>query len=434
MLKRDIRRWDLVLLMINSIVGAGIFGLPSTIFGLSGIYSIPALFACAFVVFIIALCFSEVASRFDKTGGPYLFTLKAFGEIPAVTVGWLLLITRLSTYAAQINLLVSYLGYFHPVLALQLSKYLAITVITLFLTVVTFRGVKSSTFMSNLLAVAKLLPLTIFIIVGAFYINPQLFDLHQAPPAIPKFSSSMFVLIFAFTGFESILVNTGEMQNPKRNIPFALITAIIFVAFFYGLIQIICIGTLPDLADSEFPLTAAAQIFMGPIGATLISIGAVVSIGGALNTVMLVGSRIPFAFSEEKHLPWFFSKLHPKFSTPVWSLLTFSAVALIVSLTGTFVYAVAISVASKIIILLLVCISLIKFRKSDRGETSYYKLRYGYAVALIGIIACIWLLSGSKLSEITAVLITTLAGLIIFFVYKLSSGRNLRNNQPTTSQ
>jgi len=239
----------------------------------------------------------------------------------------------------------------------------------------------------------------------------------------------MFVLIFAFTGFESILVNTGEMQNPKKNIPFALITAIIFVAVFYGLIQIVCIGTLPDLAKSEFPLTAAAQIFMGPAGAALISIGAVVSIGGALNTVMLVGSRIPFAFSEEKQLPGFFTKLHPKFSTPVWSLLAFSVVAMIVSLTGTFVYAVAISVASKIIILLLVCIALIKFRRTDRGESDYFKLRYGYLIAITGIVACLWLLFGSKLSEIAAVLITTFAGLIFFFLYKLSSGRSKTNMQ-----
>lgn len=422
MLKREIRRWDLVLLFINSIIGAGIFGLPSTIFGLSGIYSIPALFACAFVVFIIALCFAEVASRFDKTGGPYLYTLKAFGEVPAVAVGWTLLITRLTTYAAQINLLVSYLGFFHPALALPLYKSISITTITLFLTLITYRGIKSSTFTSNLLAIAKLLPLTIFIIVGAFFINPDLFDLQQAPPELPKFSTSMFVLIFAFTGFESILVNTGEMQDPRRNIPFALITSIFFVAVFYGLIQIVCIGTLPGLADSEFPLTAAAQIFMGPIGATLISVGAVVSIGGALNTVMLVGSRIPFAFSEEKQLPSLFSRLHPKFSTPVWSLLAFSAVALIVSLTGTFIYAVALSVAGKILVLIIVCFALIRFRRSDKENTSYYKLRQGYLLAIVAIAACIWLLFGSKLSEILAVLITTSTGLAIYFLYKFFSG------------
>jgi basic amino acid/polyamine antiporter, APA family len=419
MLKREIRRWDLVLLMINSIIGAGIFGLPSTIFKQSGIYSVPALFACAFVVFIIALCFAEVASRFDKTGGPYLYTLRAFGKIPAVTVGWILFITRLATYAAQINLLVSYLGYFHPVLALPAAKQIAITLITLTLTIITYRGIKTSTFTNNLLAIAKLLPLTIFIVVGAFFINPDLFDLHQTPPPLPEFSGSIFVLIFAFTGFEAILVNTGEMQNPRRNIPFALITAIFFVAVFYGLIQIVSIGTLPGLAESEFPLTAAAQIFMGPIGATLISIGAVLSIGGALNTVMLVGSRLPFAFSEEKQLPLLFSRLHIRFSSPIWSLAAFSAIALIVSLTGTFIYAVAISVISKIMVMVIVCAALIKFRKSDTKETTYYKLRYGKTIAIVTMIACLWLLSGSKLTEVATVLATIAVGLAFYFTYKI---------------
>ncbi|MBE0674377.1 MAG: amino acid permease [Bacteroidales bacterium] len=427
MLKREIRRWDLVLLMINSIIGAGIFGLPSTIFGQSGLYSIPAIFACGLVVFIIALCFAEVASRFSKTGGPYLYTLNAFGKIPAVTIGWILMITRLATYAAQINLLASYLGYFHPVLALTISKQLTIIIITLFLTFITYRGVKTSTFTNNLLAIAKLLPLLLFVIVGAFFINPELFELQQTPPPLPEFSKSIFVLIFAFTGFEAILVNTGEMKDPHKNIPFALITAILFVALFYGLIQFVCIGTLPGLQDSEFPLTAAASIFMGPLGATLISIGAVLSIGGALNTVMLVGSRIPFAFSEEKQLPGFFSRLHPRFSSPVWSLLTFSAAALFVSLTGTFIYAVTISVISKILIMLTICAALIKFRKSDKTNTDYYRLRFGKTIAVITIIACLWLLTGTKASEVIAVMITIASGLSLYFVYRFFS--RLRRNR-----
>lgn len=421
MLKREIGRWDLVLLMINSIIGAGIFGLPSSIFGLTGIYSIPALFACAFVVFIIALCFSEVASRFEKTGGPYLYTLKAFGEVPAVTIGWTLLVTRVTTYAAQINLLVSYLGYFHHLLATPVGKAIAITGITLILTIITYRGVKSSTFVSNLLTISKLIPLLLFVGVGLFFLKPELFEMSQAPPPLPKFSGSVFILIFAFTGFESILVNSGEMKNPCKNIPFALMTSIFIVALIYGLIQVVCIGTLPDLAGSEFPLTAAAQIFMGPVGAAIISIGAVISISGALSTVMLVGSRIPFAFSEEKQLPEVFSRLHAKFSTPVWSLLSFSLVALAVSVTGSFIYAAALSVAGKIFVLLAVCLAMIRFRLNEGGTRAQFRVRWGYAVAAIAIMACIWLLSGSKLSEIMAVVITTVSGLAIFLVYKLSS-------------
>jgi amino acid transporter len=428
MLKREIRRWDLVLLMINSIIGAGIFGLPATIAGQSGIYSIPAIFACGLVVFIIALCFAEVASRFTRTGGPYLYTLNAFGKIPAVTIGWILLITRLATYAAQINLLVSYLGFFHPVLALPVAKQTAITVITIALSYITYRGVKTSTFTNNLLAIAKLLPLFLFVIIGAFFINPSLFDTSQPLPPLPEFSGSVFVLIFAFTGFEAILVNTGEMQNPARNIPFALMTALLFVAFFYGMIQIVCMGTLPDLAGSEYPLSAAATLFMGPAGALLISIGAVLSVGGALNTVMLVGSRVPFAFSEENQLPKIFSFLHPRFKTPVWSLLSFTAIALLVSLTGTFIYAVTISVISKILIFLAVSAALIRFRLTDKGSVNFFRVRYGILLAIVSIIACIWLISGTKLQELVAVAITIGTGLFLYFLFRLLSGGRSTNH------
>jgi amino acid transporter len=341
--------------------------------------------------------------------------------VPAVTVGWILFVTRLATYAAQINLLVSYLGFFHPVLGLTVAKQIAITVITLALSYITYRGVKTSTFTNNLLAIAKLLPLFLFIIVGAFFINPSLFDTSQPLPSMPEFSGSVFVLIFAFTGFEAILVNTGEMQNPERNIPFALMTALLFVALFYGMIQIVCMGTLPGLADSQYPLSAAASLFMGPAGALIISIGAVLSVGGALNTVMLVGSRVPFALSEENQLPKVLSFLHPRFSTPVWSLLIFTAVALFVSLTGTFIYAVTISVISKILIFLAVSASLIRFRHTDRDNTTYFKLRHGILIAGISIAACLWLLMGTKLSEIVAVLITIASGLVFYFIYKYFS-------------
>src|SRR6187200_2298511 len=91
-LHRGIQKWDLVLMIINSIIGAGIFGLPSKIFALTGVYSILAFFVCGAIVLIFILCFAEVGSRFQSTGGPYTYTLEAFGKFPAFLVGWLLLL------------------------------------------------------------------------------------------------------------------------------------------------------------------------------------------------------------------------------------------------------------------------------------------------------------------------------------------------------
>ncbi|QED36934.1 amino acid permease [Antarcticibacterium arcticum] len=423
MLKREISRWDLVLLLVNSTIGAGIFGLPSQIFNLSGFYSLPALFLCALIVLVLVLVFAEVASRFSKTGGPYLYILTAFGKIPAFIIGWLILITRVSTYAALINLMVTYLGYFNEVLVTPPFKISIIMGITAIFTWVNYLGVRNSTLLSNFLAIAKILPLLVFVVVGFFFINPELIEFSQSPPPLPDFAASVLILIFAFTGFEAVLVGTGEIKEPRRNIPFALIVSLSFVAVFYALIQYVSIGTLPGLAFSEKPITEAAYLFMGPVGATIITLGAIVSIGGTLNAVMLIGSRLPFALSEEKQFPKFFSYLHPENRTPIYSLFIFTAVTVIASITGSFIYAVSISVISKILIFLLVCAAMIKLRKKDTGTPRYFKLKYGYFFAFTGILASLALLLSSGISEFLDVIITVAAGLSLFGLYKYLSAK-----------
>ena len=423
-LKREISRWDLVLLLINSTIGAGIFGLPSQIFKLSGIYSLPALFLCALIVFILVLVFAEVASRFKKTGGPYLYILAAFGKIPAFIIGWLILITRVSTYAALINLMVTYLSYFNPLFIEPVYKISLISGITFFFTWVNYLGVRNSTILSNTLAIAKILPLMVFVLVGLFFINPELIETTQELPDFSDFASSVLILIFAFTGFEAVLVNTGEIKEPRKNIPFALITSLSFVAVFYGLIQFVSIGTFPDLISSDKPITDAAQLFIGPTGAALITLGAVISIGGTLNAVMLVGSRVPYALSEEKQFPKIFSILNPKNRTPVYSLFIFTGVTLMASLSGSFIYAVSISVISKIFIFLLVCAAMIKLRRKSKNKTNFFKLRFGYFFAITGILASVGLLLSSELTEFVDVLVTVLAGLILFGIYKFFSRKN----------
>src|SRR5437879_2770948 len=113
-LLRGIRKWDLVAVAINAVIGAGIFGLPSKVFALIGSYSLIAFVACALVVILIVLCFAEVGSRFDETGGPYLYAREAFGSNGAFVVVCLILLARVTAFAANCNLLVSYLGYFWP--------------------------------------------------------------------------------------------------------------------------------------------------------------------------------------------------------------------------------------------------------------------------------------------------------------------------------
>jgi APA family basic amino acid/polyamine antiporter len=418
MLNRSIGKWDLVLLMINSVIGAGIFGLPSKVFKLSGVYSIAALFACAVVVFIIILCFAEVSSRFNKTGGPYVYTLEAFGCFPAFLMGWLILLSRIVTFAALIKLLVIYLSYFSPFFADDNVKIITTLSIIATLAWINHIGVKNTTRVNNILTVAKMLPLLLFIIIGLFHVQPELLT-PVSNPSFSDFSASVFLLVFAFTGFESAVVSSGEIKEPRKTLPFALLVSALIIAVFYALIQIVSIGTLPGLANSEKPLAEAAHLFMGSTGGNLIALGAIISVTGTLNAIMLIGSRVSFALSQEKQFPVFFSTLHSRYLTPTRSLILFATLTAIVSISGSFISSVTISTISKVIILLVVCATLIRLRMKAGTTKDYFKLRYGFILATISILLSIWLLTSTKMKEIRDVSIVLLAGAVIYGLYQL---------------
>ncbi len=418
-LKRSIGKWSLVLLIINSIIGAGIFGLPSKVFGLSGVYSLAAFGVCAIVVMVFILCFAEVSSRFDKTGGPYTYAYTALGPFPGFVTGWLLLLSRIFNYATLINLLVIYLSFFSEAFNQPWLRMVCILGLTTFFTIVNHIGVKDSTRVNNLLTIAKILPLATFIIIGLFNIRPGALSSTQAFE-FSSFSTSVLLLVFAFGGFESVLINTGEVNNPRKNLPFALITGFIFIVIFYCLIQFVSIGTLPGLAKSEKPLADAAHLFMGDWGGMLIASGAVISITGTLNAIVLGGSRLPFAFSMEGQFPKSFSFIHPKRLTPTWSLLLFIAVTTVVSLIWSFFAALTIGSIVRVMVYLMVCFSLIRLRKKKPAEKDYFKVRYGYFLAGAGIVFAGWLLTTAKLKELRDVGICMLIGIVIYLIFDFS--------------
>src|SRR5947209_3885269 len=141
-LVRGIRKWDLVAFTINAVIGAGIFGLPAKAYALIGSYSLIAFFACALVVLLIILCFAEVGSRFDETGGPYTYARAAFGPSVAFEVGWLSWLARLTAFAANCNLMVSYLAYFWPAADSAIPRATIILLVVLILTAINVRGVR----------------------------------------------------------------------------------------------------------------------------------------------------------------------------------------------------------------------------------------------------------------------------------------------------
>lgn len=416
-LVRGIRRWDFVALIINITIGAGILGLPAKIYALVGTYSLGAYLLSAALVALIILCFAEVSSRFSGAGGPYLYAWQAFGPLVGFEVGWLLWLSRLASFAALCNLLVEYAAYFWPVVGAGTGRAALMTGLVVALTGLNLVGVRTAARVNNVLTVTKLLVLVLFVAVGLFFVNWQAFSWGPLPP-YPHFSATVLLLIFTFSGFDVAAIPAGEIEQPQRNVPFALFTAIATVAVLFLLVQVVCIGTLPGLATSARPLAQAAQQFLGPVGGSLVAAAAILTAGGTLNALMLAGPRLLFALAEQRQIPAVFGATHPRFQTPYVALLVSAVLKLVLAISGTFIYALTLSTIIRLVYFALTCAALPVLRRRYPRQPAPFQVWGGAIVAAVCVGLCLWLLLSSTGTEARDVAIAAVGGLGLYFLFK----------------
>ena len=413
-LVRAIGRWGLVGLTMNIIIGAGIFGLPSRIFGLAKGWSIVAYLVCALFVGLITLCFAEVGSRFSETGGPYLYARVAFGPLIGFEVGWLLWLARVTALAALCNLLIGYLSLFWPASDSGSTRVIAITVVVVALTIINVIGVREAAVVNNLFIISKLTPLLLFVIAGLFFVNPASFT--GQPSNYRDFSTAVLLLVFAFSGVEMAVIPAGEFREPQRNIAFALLTATGLVALLYIAVQAVCIGTLPGLAGSERPLVDASSNFLGRAGISITSIGALISVSGTLNSTMLAGPRLLFAMAEKGQLPRVLAATHQRFRTPYVSILISAAAMFVLALQGTFMSTLTISTVIRLLAYVATCVALPVLRSRSDAPLSRFSVPGGVVVSFVATLLSVWLLSSSAAKDATAAGLSALLGLVIYAV------------------
>jgi amino acid transporter len=415
---RGIGRWDLTAIAINAIIGAGIFGLPSKVAALIGPYSLIAFVACALIIGLIVLCYAEVSSRFQTTGGPYLYAREAFGPVVGFEVGWLYWIVRITTFAANCNLFVTYLGFFFPAAAEPAVRISIISAVVMLLTAVNFIGVRQSAVATNIFTVGKIVPLVVFCAVGLFFIQPEQFTF-AAVPEYGSFASAVLLLIYAFVGFEVAVIPAGEIKEPEKNVPFAIAAALGIVALLYILIQVVSIGTLPGIATSERPLADAATVFLGVFGGGFITIGALISITGNLNVGLLSASRLLFAMADQNELPPSLARTHPKYKTPYVSILLTAALTLIFTVQSSFVSALTIATITRLLVYATTCLAVPVFRKRSDIPAARFKNPLGNITAFLSLGLIVWLLTNVDFKrEGLAILITAVVGLVVFLAVR----------------
>jgi basic amino acid/polyamine antiporter, APA family len=382
-------RWTLTALVINSIIGSGIFGLPSVVAGYLGKQSPLAYLVAAAGIGVVIACFAEVSSQFGDAGGPYLYAREAFGRFIGIEIGWMLLLVRLTASAAAANLFTNYLAEFWPAAQEPVTRLAVLAVLIALVAIVNVRGVKSGAAVSNFFTVAKLAPLILFVIAGGVFLlraHPAIPGELQsgAPVPVRNWFEAMLVLTFAYGGFEGAVVPMAEVKDPRRDAPFALLVALVTVTFLYCAIQLVVVALLPAAAATDRPLAAAARQFGGATGAALISAGALISVYGYLTAQLLHTPRLAFALGEKGDFPRFFARIHSRFQTPYISISAFAGIVWCLAAAGSFKWNVVLSSVGRLFVYGSTCAALPILRRK-RHTARAYRLPAGNGFAVLGV-------------------------------------------------
>ncbi|HRB13221.1 MAG TPA: APC family permease [Vicinamibacteria bacterium] len=406
---RAISRADLTLAIVNGVIGSAIFGMPAQIAALTGAQSPLAHLIAALGVLTIVLCFAEVASRFEDSGGAYLYSREAFGRHVGFQAGWLTLWTRLLSAAANLNVFASYLSQILPAAGAGAGRSAVIIGVLVIITVINLIGVKQASWTVDVFTIAKLLPLALLVLLGLPNVSAEVIQTQAV--AEPQWTQAVLLLIFAFGGFEAPLMSAGEAKDARKDSAFALLVALGIIATVYISVQYVTIGLVPNLQQEKAPIAAAFSILWGPAGVTFASFAAMISVWGWATGNGLQSPRLLFSMAERGELPGVFARVHARFLTPHVAIVGFSVVAGVLAIVGTFEGNAVLSAIVRLIVYALVCISLWVFRRT-KGPAQF-QVPFALPVSILALGFCFYMLATRSFAQAGIILAAMAAGHVL---------------------
>jgi APA family basic amino acid/polyamine antiporter len=421
-----VTRWEIVALSVNDVIGSGVYLiLPVAAAQLLGPASIWAILAAGGAVLLLVLCFAEAASLFDGPGGAYLYTRAAFGDFVGFEVGWMTWIARIASVAGLSVFFARAVGYLWDGANHGLGQAATIILPLAGLTWINVRGIKSGARTAVFLALGKTLPLGLLCVVGVFAISwNRVFPIPS--PEAASFTKAGLLVLFAYAGFENTPAPAGEFRNPRRDVPFALVVQIAIVTAIYTLVQLVAIGTVPDLGRTSTPLADAGRLLLGPFGGFLLTLGAVLSVLGTNNNTVLAGPRYLYALAESGRMPSVFARIHPRYRTPYVAILTQTAIAVALIAVDAVLHAVrpgALGVAEELAVLSAMarlatyigtCAAVPVLRRKLSAIPRTIRLPGGPLIPLAALLVCVVFLSAADRQNFIAGGIALGAGAIIY--------------------
>jgi amino acid transporter len=408
-LVRSIGRVSLTALVVNCIIGSGIFAVPGRLMGEVGRASPLAMIVAGLIMSVIVACFAEVGSQFSEPGGVYLYARTCFGRFVGLEVGWFWFLSSLGGVAANANLFVEYLGGLAPWTAHGWPRFVFIAGWLFLPAVANYVGVRSGTRLSNLFTLAKLLPLALLIALGVarFSRHAEMVSFQEmTAPGWGAWANALLMLVFTYSGFEDTVMPTGEVKEPRRSIPFGLFIGLAICTAVFTLLQFVVVATVSSV-PIERPLAPVAFQLLGGGGALFVQVAAMISTYGWVSASMLNAPRFLFSLADRGDFPAFFAKLHPRFNTPHLAVIVFAGLAFLLAAGGTFMLGLDLSVEASILYYTVTCAALLKLRRT-RPSADAFRLPLGPLMSVLGIGLCLVLLTRIKRDEAVLMVVAAL--------------------------
>ena len=408
--------------IINNTIGAGIYVLPAIVSMQMGPAGILGYVFCGAMLVTIMLCYMEIGSKVSATGGSYIYVETAFGPFAGFVINWLFFFGwGILGSASIMNALADSLAVLFPVFSDPVIRAVLFFVLLGLMVWINIRGAKESMRSLQYITVIKIIPIIGIIIFGFSHIKMS--NLYwQHLPSIKTSGETVLVLFFAFAGFETSLSVSGEIKNPKRTIPLGILLGAVLVFVFYTLIQIVTQGVLGAQMGQfkSAPLAAVANHIVGPIGATILLIAAIISCLGTTGGDVLATPRLLFAGAKDGLFPKVLGKVHPQFATPFVAVISYASLIFLLSVSGGFKQLAVLASGCLLLIYLGVVLATLKLRKKAQPSTEKtFKVPGGFIIPFIAIATIIWLLFNLNRKEVTSISIFLAVICIIYFLMKL---------------
>ena len=439
-LKKVLGPFDLILLGIGVIIGAGIFATVGTAAAGDALRpgAGPALIVSFAITAVVcgfaALCYAELASLVPISGSAYTYSYATFGELVAWIIGWDLM---LEYGVGSIAVAISWSGYF-----IGLLKSVGITIpdwaiahnlpaifIVAILTSILVIGVKESARFSMGVVAIKLLVLGFFVAVGAFFIKPQNW-VPFAPNGFAGIKAGAAIAFFAYIGFDCLSTTAEETKNPKRDLPIGILGSLAICTVIYMVVTAVFTGILPfsylttALSHQKAePLALAMQYINLNWAMGIVAIGAVGAQLAVLLVLMMGQARIFFSMARDGLLPPIFSQVHHKFRTPfVTTIITGLLIAFFAAFTNI-EEMVDLTNIGTLFAFVLVCLGVIILRVKEPDIKRGFRVPFSPLTPLLGAASCVFLMTGLPVISWYRFVIWLALGLVVYFSYSIRHSR-----------